>query len=302
MGCNTFGDCIADARKKQGITQEELCFGICSPGNLSKIENGSTIPRRRTFEALLQRLGQSASLCRLPVSAAEMELYGQLRHALQCIMHNDWESGETLLQACRGRERTDGLCRQFWQFVAALQHSHEGEAPDLVLEELRTALALTDRGSSAMVDPAETDLGQKCLMTYEELLIRNNIAIQYQRKREYEKAYAVWGRLKTYLEVRTLDPDEKDRVYAMILYNYANLLRLMGHWEESLRVCEIGIGECRRSSRYLVLPYLLYCKGEDLKQLGRISEAGDVSVQSDHLFQLYQQDCSCRGEAMPVIL
>lgn len=295
MSCNTFGDYIAEARKKKGITQEELCFGICSPGTLSRIENGSAIPRRRTFEALLQRLGQSGGLCRMPISDGDMELYGQLRHALQCIMHNDWEAGEALLQVCRGRERTDGLCRQFWQFIAALLHSHEGAPPDKVLEELHAALEITDR-------IGEEELQQKCLMTYEELLIRNNIAIQHQRQQEYDKAYLIWGKLKTYLEVRRLDPDERDRVYAMILYNYANLLRRMGMWEESLSVCELGIGECRRSSRYLVLPYLLYCKGEDLKQLGRRREAETVSVQSDHLFQLYQQDCSCRGESIPIIL
>lgn len=295
MSCNTFGEYIADARRKLGITQEELCFGICSLGTLSRIENGSAVPRRRTFEALLQRLGQPEGVCRMPVSGEELELYGELRHALQCIMHNDWESGAALLEGCRGRERTDNLCRQFWMLMAALLHSHEGAPPDGVLEELRRALRLTDRAG-------EEAMQGKCLMTCEELLIRNNIAIQYQRQGKYPGAYAIWGSLKTYLETRRLDPEERDRVYAMILYNYANLLRLMGLWEESLGLCEQGIGECRRSSRYLVLPYLLYCKGEDLKQLGRSEEAGAVSVQSDRLFQLYQQDCSCRGEAIPVIL
>lgn len=295
MSCNTFGNYIADARRTQGITQEELCFGICSPGTLSRIENGGTIPRRRIYEALMQRLGQPVSLWRIPISDVDMELYGRLRHAVQCIMHNDWESGEAQLRECRGRERINGNSRQFWLLMGALMDAHRGAEPDAVLQELERALAVTGRR-------AEPDLYCKCLLTYEELLIFNNIAIQFQRKQDYPDAFRIWEQLKAYLEIRRIDPDEKDRVYSMVLYNYANLLRIMRRWQESLDICEAGIGECRRSSRYLLLPYLLFCKGEDLKQLGRDEEAGAVSVQSDNLFQLYQQDHSCRGEAVPVIL
>lgn len=295
MSCNTFGNYIADARKMQGITQEELCFGICSPGTLSRIENGSTIPRRRIYEALMQRLGQPVSLWRLPISDVDMELYGSLRHAVQCIMHNDWEMGEALLRVCRGRERVNGNSRQFWQLMGALLQTHKGVEPDVVLEELERALSVTGRR-------IEDSLYHKCLLTFEELIILNNIAIQYQRKQNYSDAFYMWDQLKTYLETRKMDPDEKDRVYSMLLHNYANLLRVMGQWQESLDICETGIAECRKSSRYLLLPYLLYCKGESLKQLGRNEEAVTVSVQSDDLFHLYQQDSSCRGEAIPIIL
>ena len=40
MAFYMFGDYIREQRERMGVTQEDLCEGICSPGTLSKIENG----------------------------------------------------------------------------------------------------------------------------------------------------------------------------------------------------------------------------------------------------------------------
>lgn len=56
MACYNLGDYICESRKQLGITQEELAFGICSTGTLSKIENGFVVPKRKNYEAIMQRL------------------------------------------------------------------------------------------------------------------------------------------------------------------------------------------------------------------------------------------------------
>jgi transcriptional regulator with XRE-family HTH domain len=40
------------------MTQEDLSDGICSVSSLSKIENGSQVPSRKTYTLLMQRLGE----------------------------------------------------------------------------------------------------------------------------------------------------------------------------------------------------------------------------------------------------
>lgn len=52
------GDFIREMRIESGYSQEELCEGICSTGNLSKIENNIRRPEFNKLEALLQRLGR----------------------------------------------------------------------------------------------------------------------------------------------------------------------------------------------------------------------------------------------------
>ena len=59
MACYNLGDYICESRKQLGITQEELAFGICSTGTLSKIENGFVVPKRKNYEAIMQRLGKT---------------------------------------------------------------------------------------------------------------------------------------------------------------------------------------------------------------------------------------------------
>ena len=58
MAQYTVGDYIRENRKKAGISQEELAYGVCEASTLSRIESGSQMPSRRTYEALMQKLGK----------------------------------------------------------------------------------------------------------------------------------------------------------------------------------------------------------------------------------------------------
>ena len=51
------GAYIRQNREAQGLTQQQLCEGICEPATISRIENGQQTPCRSRLSALLQRLG-----------------------------------------------------------------------------------------------------------------------------------------------------------------------------------------------------------------------------------------------------
>lgn len=51
------GEYIKQERLKQGITQEQLCEGICEPITISRMENGKQTPSYNRIRAFLQRLG-----------------------------------------------------------------------------------------------------------------------------------------------------------------------------------------------------------------------------------------------------
>ena len=51
------GEYIKQRRLDLGLTQEQLCDGICEPVTLSRLENGKQTPSRNRINALLQRLG-----------------------------------------------------------------------------------------------------------------------------------------------------------------------------------------------------------------------------------------------------
>ena len=51
------GEYVKQRRLDLGLTQEQLCYGICEPMTLSRLENGKQTPSRNRINALLQRLG-----------------------------------------------------------------------------------------------------------------------------------------------------------------------------------------------------------------------------------------------------
>lgn len=51
------GEYIRQRRLDLGLTQAEVCSGICEPITLSRLENGKQTPSRNRINAILQRLG-----------------------------------------------------------------------------------------------------------------------------------------------------------------------------------------------------------------------------------------------------
>ena len=50
------GQMIRELRKRKGLSQEQLCEGLCEPPTMSKIEKGHQYPNKKLLDALLVRL------------------------------------------------------------------------------------------------------------------------------------------------------------------------------------------------------------------------------------------------------
>ena len=74
MAFYMFGDYIREQRERMGVTQEDLCEGICSPGTLSKIENGRQGVRLNQYIALMERLGLPVQPMGVQVTEEEMRI------------------------------------------------------------------------------------------------------------------------------------------------------------------------------------------------------------------------------------
>lgn len=285
MSGYTLGAYIYDARKKMGITQEELAFGICSPGTLSKIENGFTIPKRRNYEALMQRLGKSCGGSAHYWEQVDRTLYDGMRKIIQCMAVNDVTGCHELLQQYADCAEGDVLAMQFMRYMTAIVHSRQKVPAQEVLRELMAALRLT-------VMDTEHYMKQKRMYTVDEILILNNIAIQYQRLQESGKAARIWIGMKDYLEERCVDEETKEKVYPLILCNCAQILLEMEVFREALLLFERGITICSYYSRCYLLPSLLYGKADCLCRLGQDEQASSLLQQADLLLELSGGHCA----------
>jgi len=71
----TVGNILFDCRTASGLTQTQLCQGLCTKSHLSKIENGAITPDCFLLESLLYRLGLQSNLITVYSSKEDIALY-----------------------------------------------------------------------------------------------------------------------------------------------------------------------------------------------------------------------------------
>ncbi len=117
------GEVIRQRRLELGLTQEELCQGICEPMTISRFENGKQTPSRNRIKALLQRLGLPDDRFYGLLSDRETQLAGTqlswLSSNIKQIENLGWEpffkmaSEISMIVLCTG-----GLLMLHWTLLA----------------------------------------------------------------------------------------------------------------------------------------------------------------------------------------
>ncbi len=255
MAFYLMGDYIREQRERLGVTQEDLCEGICSPGTLSKIENGRQSVRLNQYIALMERLGLPVQPIGVQVTEEEMEWYRLKREISYKLSANDCDVAEQLqrMESCSlGMEKST---EQFSVLVRAVIKKASGECGQNVLDMLVTAIRYTYPNFDI------ESVSSVRLLTYDEIMIIDNIGSMLKKCGDVMEAI-MWERfLKGYLEGAGIDYDEKARVYPMILYNLSTCLIECHQYEEAIRICSDGIEYCNAHGKLNSLMELIYTKG-----------------------------------------
>lgn len=253
-----FGYIIKQRREDLGYTQEELADGICSVPTLSRIENGERLPTKDHFEMLLQRLGYSESILFTYVDSNTLFLHEQKYKIRQAIILECFEEAQELLEEYKGKMNLKSpLDRQFVLLydILASPSSHTIEECLALFEE---AILLTC--------PKYKDNDVPKILSYEEIIILNNIAGCYQSMQKLQKAIHILSLIKTHYETGILNPEEILRTQPMILYNLSKCLGLAGKYHECIEICDLGIRIARETGRCNFLERMLYNRAWSLSK------------------------------------
>lgn len=90
---------------------------------------------------------------------------------------------------------------------------------------------------------------------------------------DIQKSYEILMGLRKCLEKGYIPDMEKAIIYIMILYNLSKFTGLLGKYEESLNICDIGIAKCLETDNLKRLPEFYYNKAFDLYDLNRLDES-----------------------------
>lgn len=191
------GDMIKRRRMELGLTQEELCEGICEPITISRLENGKQTPTRNRINAILERLDLPADRYYALVSKNEAEIENLQKEIIalnlrftQAIGEEKplaWKKGMDALQRLENMmDKDDKLCRQLILRSKVVLGKEEGPySPDEQRNILMEAIRLTCRKFN--ID----EIG-RWLYTKDEIKIINQIAIIYVAENKLDEAIDIY--------------------------------------------------------------------------------------------------------------
>ncbi len=267
MAFYLLGDYIKSQRERLGVTQEELCEGICSPANLSKIENGRQGMRLSQYAALMQRLGLPVQQMNVQVTQEELEWHNLKTKIKYKTALGQWDIEDELCELESYIKDNNKLEEQFILFNRAVIAMEAGTAVDEVFGMLMDAIRCT----YADFDVDEIDSVK--LLTTDEILIILNIAIVFDMQGNVLKAVKFGYFLKNYMERGRLEYDEIAKIYPLILFDLSNWIGECNRFMEALELCDEGIEYCNKHGKLNLYTELIYNKSRYLFKLDRDDEA-----------------------------
>lgn len=243
----SIGNEIKRIRQERNWTQSELCRGICSQAEISKIENGRNSPTVDLLQQIAERL-------HIPVSAFFINEKQKIN--FQTI-------DQELIQLMRLNQYPEMLQRIDQYLMEAVDNNviillryHK-----LIVKETTKIIDYRTCITQLLNMTADENMIEESFLMY--LRIQMSIAILYTNNGEYRHADAIYlSLLKD--EYQTV---EYKKIKFKIVYNYIRNLIKQKDFTEILKETEIAINESNHLRDLSYLGHFYYQRGYALEQL-----------------------------------
>jgi len=270
--CNSIGDFIYNLRKDVNMSQEQLCRGICSINNLSKIENDTILANIYHLEAMMQRLGRHIGLYLTCFPSLddfkEREIRDKINTLLTLSKYDEAEKLLGLLENNKGCNESN-LKTQFILYArATIIYGKEG-GNGKYLDILQKALAAT-------LPKFDEKILSKYRLSYSEIVIVNQLAGYYasqENDKSRKRGLRMYKNLAKSMDTYIVDEDEKVRMYETVLYNYSKFLGISKQYKTALKIVDEGERLAQKHSRLWSLPDFAINRAYNMLELGEKKES-----------------------------
>ncbi len=292
MGVYQIGEVIKRTRESLGITQMDLCDGICSVETLSKIENGKRKPNRANFQALMERLGKSGERYLPFVHSEEVSVIKEVMNVSTLISRYRYQELDNILNNIeRKLDLTDNINRQFILKTRAVT-DYFLKRIDIATKrkQLIEAFLCTVKGYKNGELP-------KGIYSRHEIIIFCNIASSYAQEGNYDTAIRMLRQVEHYFNTTNINIEERAISETLLLSNLGQTLGIKGDTKEAIKITKRAIEICLKEGVSNILDSLLYnfafgkeilredvkaCK-ELLLQAYFIAELNDAKYMLNHI-------------------
>ncbi len=282
------GEIIKQRRQELGITQAELCEGICEPPTLSRIENKKQTPTRNVLNALLQRLGISDDRFYAALTAEEIAIKQLCSEINRNIIRYERALPEEKEDF---REKILSLLKKFEEMVeeddiisrqiiigtdVIVGGSHGVYTPQQKMDKLVEAISLSHPSF-------DLDKLEEGLYSYDEVKLINQIANIYSEMNERQKSIAIREGLLSNINRRYDNLASPLSFKSMITYGYARDLLILGEYEKARQIAEEGRKVAASEGFFQLLPGFIMMLAECDYNLGDMENSKELFIETYYL-------------------
>lgn len=289
------GEVIRQRRLELGLTQEELCEGICEPMTISRFENGKQTPSRNRIKAILQRLGLPDDRFYGLLSAKELEISSLEKEIVSCHVRFARAAKEDkpairqeTLEVHRRLEtvmdKDDTLSKQL---ILRSKYLIGTENGPYSLEDGLAILLDAIRMTSPRFELNNIGAG---LYTENEIKLINNIGLCYLRAERHHDSIDVFKQLLRYLQDNWQKIPPTRAQIPMVAFNYARELEIVKRFDEAIELCEYAKKICVDYGHYQQLPTILHVLAECYYHQGDHIRSAELFKQAFYLYKVLEED------------
>ncbi|KAB2454511.1 helix-turn-helix domain-containing protein [Bacillus sp. CH126_4D] len=264
------GITIKELRVKKNISQSELCHGICSQSQISKIEKGMIFPSSILLYQLSERLGIDPNNIFALTQNKRLKYVENVKCVIRdCIKQKQYTELYEIVK--KEKDENAFQTKEDKQFLLW----HEAIAIFMVNRSTKTALDLLNNALKLTLTNAD-------FLSEREIDIMQTMSIFYAENKEYEKSIDILRKCLT--NFNKLDFPRDREIKLKIIFNLANCLGQACQHEEAMKYLDKGIKLAINLNTLYLLGELYYLKGWNLLRLKEHNEEDIVSNMKKALF------------------
>ncbi|MBJ3790087.1 helix-turn-helix domain-containing protein [Bacillus sp. OA1] len=253
MEFNDLGITIKELRIKKNISQSELCHGICSQSQISKIEKGMIYPSSILLYQLSERLGIDPNNIFALTQNKRLKYIENVKYVIKdCLKQKQYKE---LYEIVKKEKNLNNFQtkdeKQFLMWHEAIAVFMVDKSIKTALDFLNTALKLTLTNSD--------------FLSEREIDIMQSMAIFYAENKEYEKSINILKRCLT--NFNKLDFPRDKEIKLKIMLNLAKCFDFTYQYEEAIKYIDKGIKLAINLHTLYLLGELFYLKGQCLLKM-----------------------------------
>ncbi|TCW53393.1 Xre family transcriptional regulator [Bacillus thuringiensis] len=253
MEFNDLGITIKELRMKKNISQSELCHGICSQSQISKIEKGMIYPSSILLYQLSERLGIDPNNIFALTQNKRLKYVENVKYVIKdCLKQKQYKELYEIVK--KEKNLNNFQTKEEKQFLIW----HEAIAIFMVDRSIKTALDFLNNALKLTLTNSD-------FLSEREIDIMQTMAIFYAENKNYEKGINI---LRTCLtNFNKLDFPRDKEIKLKIMLNLAKCLDSTYQHEEAIKYLDKGIKLAINLNTLYLLGELFYLKGQYLLKI-----------------------------------